>query len=145
MAKQKNDVVVVDQDRWLCAEVREAVCDSALETSLYDRTSGLLCCLGFGSRQCGAKVREISGQGYPNDVPAVQAKAAKRPTSLAAKLVSIEEKAATLNDNERINLSERKRKLKSLFKGVGIDLQFVGSTKNAIKRARKAYPEAKEY
>lgn len=84
---------------------------------LYDSTSKMMCCLGFVCRAEGLKVSQIEDLGLPSDVSEYEP---------PAWLATIEERAAAINDDEKLGNAKREAKLKKLFADkTPIRLKFV--------------------
>lgn len=95
------------------------------ETRLLNR-EGHMCCLGFVAKQCGAKNKDIQYESTPASIE-------KIPERLQGIFVyegyrsntPLSVEAMAINDDATITNSVRERKLKSLFKKYGHEIEFV--------------------
>jgi hypothetical protein len=90
-------------------------------------SSGKMCCLGFGARQCGVKAKDIRGRTMPAIIPvAARTQALCDSPLLAGDYNSaLANAASTINDDDAISDKERETKLRDLFAGFGHQIVFV--------------------
>lgn len=111
--------LVIDRAKWLRGQGGG---------SLLEPQSGKMCCLGFECLRLGFTENDISNKGYPSNILKVMDETIRLPEYLRGYL--IEEncfctQAAKVNDTKGLNEFEREVKIKELFAGVGIEVEFI--------------------
>lgn len=118
--------LVISVRRWL-----RATNDGYAGGSLYDKQSKRMCCLGFASRACGAKVKNIKNIGFPAAVKHVWTKALLRKQlpwlfNTAGDASSVlAYKLGEINDDDGTTDAFKKKEIKRIFKEHGVKVVFV--------------------
>lgn len=126
--RDKN-TIVIDRSKWICG--RPDVCSGKNthgegETFLLNE-EGFMCCLGFATHQIARCSKDrLCGMYRPLDYysfifPDSEGK---------YKLIDIEQEAVMINDDESLTRKTREKKLKTLFKKIGLKLVFKGEYNN---------------
>ena len=111
---------VVDRARWLRGSYGSNDDPSMLFRSIDDR----LCCLGFGSKQAGCAVEQLSGLLTPIDlqkwksITIVGLVMGEKNSGLALM-------AMRINDDSKIDDTTRESKLTELFTKHGYEIEFI--------------------
>ena len=104
----------VSRRRWLRGDLHDS--------SLHRKSDHKQCCLGFLAREAGCSLNAIKGLGTPSELKDIRLK----------KLVDVNgydtptcDKLIEVNDDPSFSDKIREKKLKSLFKRIGVKVNFV--------------------
>ena len=129
--------VTINVPEWLIPENVEGDFPSKLNYG------GMKCCLGFWAKQAyGVPYTQMKDLSVPSELfvstkagLACEAAACEEVASMFARYGStFEDAAATINDDTSLTFSQRKKKLTTLFKKVGVDLRFAGELRPTRKK-----------
>ena len=93
---------------------------------LNDR--GNMCCLGFVSKQCGAKTGVLLGKSFPSELGCTLPAKAKFLLEVDEYQPWLEDRAQAINDDPALKPNTREAKLKALFREAGHEIEFYGRT-----------------
>ncbi len=121
-----------------------------LESSLLDKHTGMMCCLGFACLAVGVPMTKIKGEGMPGSVAKKKGVAKRLKQALVeANLASFNhnyqdygetgtcESLASINDTEDTKRRAREKAVKEGFRTMGWKVTFVGKYPDYNKLARR--------
>ena len=132
MTKKIVHSFVIDERRWLHGEK-----DTPSYEGVLRNKEGKMCCLGFFAQSCGVKPKDMVEIGMPD---ALESKLPRKLLQFAFEIDKCSDEVelylknpveylSDANDDEGYTLVQRKRKITSLFKKLGVEVTFVNGSK----------------
>jgi hypothetical protein len=133
MAKKLKEVIV-DRATWLTGELLNIA--QGMESSLRDKKSGFMCCLGFVATQEGCPISAITGRFYPTEVMGIK----NRERLAAFTSENYEDALRLARDNDAmITRREREKLVRDGLAKFGYKVKFAGKYPDyeEVAKARK--------
>jgi hypothetical protein len=125
----------IDRKKWINGESarRLVAAGRSDEASSNLRTvEGLMCCLGFYAQACGVRTAKLTECATPYFLQSEDS--TKLKSSLGSNSWTVQE-LVTANDCEGVPAEDIEKKVKSLFKSVGVTVKYTGEYPRFRKRA----------
>lgn len=120
---------VVDRSKWRCGGSRVTTKVGEGATRLLN-LEGFMCCLGQCAIQLGKTPYDILNKAMPHQIGKITVLSKRHQNEDFPIDTQLSKRAAEINDDVTITLSEREKKLTRLFKRNHHDLVFVGEVNN---------------
>lgn len=109
-------------------------------SGLYNKRTGLMCCLGHICKSLGVPKTRLAPKGYPSSTN-LSDSSIERLLSVGliddgGRSSQLSYKAADINDDSTITTRQRERKLKTLFAKYDIALTFTGKLPKPPKKGK---------
>lgn len=118
---------VVDRSKWRCGGNSKKANKIGKGSTNLRNNQGFMCCLGHCALQLGATTKDITRKPMPHDVVINLPILVTKPNQYGLVGDSmLSKRAANINDDSTLSLTQREKKLKAVFKRNHHEIIFKG-------------------